>query len=112
MEQDITDITVIGGGPTGLYAAFYAGMREKSVRLIDSLPELGGQLMALYPREIHLRRWGIPQGPRQRSRAGPDYSGTSVQSRRGSERRDVPARTGTGTTSYCRGGNGSTAHGP
>ena len=49
MSEDIADITVIGGGPTGLYAAFYAGMREKSVRIIDSLPELGGQLMALYP---------------------------------------------------------------
>ena len=49
MTQDVRDITIIGGGPTGLYAAFYAGMRERSVRIIDSLPELGGQLMALYP---------------------------------------------------------------
>lgn len=49
MTRDVRDITIIGGGPTGLYAAFYAGMRERSVRIIDSLPELGGQLMALYP---------------------------------------------------------------
>lgn len=49
MEPDVRDITIIGGGPTGLFAAFYAGMRERTVRVIDSLPELGGQLMALYP---------------------------------------------------------------
>jgi thioredoxin reductase (NADPH) len=47
--NDLRDITIIGGGPTGLFAAFYAGMRGLSVRIIDSLPELGGQLTALYP---------------------------------------------------------------
>jgi len=44
-----TDVTIVGGGPTGLFAAFYAGMRGMSVRIVDSLPELGGQLTALYP---------------------------------------------------------------
>ena len=44
MTDEITDITIIGGGPTGLFSTFYAGMRQMSVRLIDSLPELGGQL--------------------------------------------------------------------
>jgi ferredoxin/flavodoxin---NADP+ reductase len=48
-EADRRDINIIGGGPTGLFAAFYAGMRGASVRIVDSLPELGGQLMALYP---------------------------------------------------------------
>jgi ferredoxin/flavodoxin---NADP+ reductase len=48
-EADRLDINIVGGGPTGLFAAFYAGMRGASVRVIDSLPELGGQLMALYP---------------------------------------------------------------
>ena len=48
-EAERRDINIIGGGPTGLFAAFYAGMRGASVRIIDSLPELGGQLMALYP---------------------------------------------------------------
>lgn len=43
------DITIIGGGPTGLFAAFYAGLRELSTRIIDCLPQLGGQLTALYP---------------------------------------------------------------
>ncbi len=45
----VVDVTIIGGGPCGLFAAFYAGMRGMSVRIIDSLPELGGQLTALYP---------------------------------------------------------------
>ena len=61
MTQDIADITVIGGGPTGLYAAFFAGMRERSVRLIDSLPELGGQLMALYPEKYIYDVGGFPK---------------------------------------------------
>ena len=49
MAKDIRDITIIGGGPTGLFAAFYAGMRGTSCRIVDSLPELGGQLAALSP---------------------------------------------------------------
>ena len=61
MQQDLCDITIIGGGPTGLYAAFYAGMRERSVRLIDSLPELGGQLMALYPEKYIYDVGGFPK---------------------------------------------------
>ncbi len=61
MLQEIKDITVIGGGPTGLYAAFYAGMRERSVRIIDSLPELGGQLMALYPEKYIYDVGGFPR---------------------------------------------------
>ena len=48
-EQELKDISIIGGGPTGLFAAFYAGMRGASARIIDALPALGGQLMALYP---------------------------------------------------------------
>jgi ferredoxin/flavodoxin---NADP+ reductase len=55
------DLTVIGGGPTGLFAAFYAGMRGASVRIIDSLPELGGQLMALYPEKYIYDVGGFPK---------------------------------------------------
>ena len=43
------DITIIGAGPVGLAAAFWAGMREASSQIIDSLPEIGGQLTTLYP---------------------------------------------------------------
>jgi thioredoxin reductase len=47
--EDIFDITFIGAGPTGLFGAFYAGLREMSVKVIDTLPQAGGQLIALYP---------------------------------------------------------------
>ena len=47
MSTETVDITIIGGGPTGLYGLFYAGMRGVSARIIDVLPELGGQLTAL-----------------------------------------------------------------
>ncbi|TMK39615.1 MAG: NAD(P)/FAD-dependent oxidoreductase [Actinobacteria bacterium] len=47
--DEVRDITVIGAGPVGLSAAFWAGMREATSRIIDSLPELGGQLTTLYP---------------------------------------------------------------
>src|SRR3712207_6745101 len=49
LDDDIRDITVIGAGPVGLSTAFWAGMREASARIIDSLPDLGGQLTTLYP---------------------------------------------------------------
>ncbi|WP_088809814.1 MULTISPECIES: NAD(P)/FAD-dependent oxidoreductase [Listeria] len=48
-KTKIYDITIIGGGPVGLFAAFYAGMRKANVKIIESLPQLGGQLTALYP---------------------------------------------------------------
>ncbi len=47
--DEIRDITVIGAGPVGLATAFWAGMRESSARIIDSLPDIGGQLTTLYP---------------------------------------------------------------
>ena len=49
MTHLITDITIIGGGPTGLFASFYTGMRGATAQIVDALPELGGQLTALYP---------------------------------------------------------------
>src|SRR5690625_5320438 len=48
-QEEVFDITIIGGGPTGLFTAFYAGLRQASVKIIESLPQLGGQLAALYP---------------------------------------------------------------
>ena len=61
MADDVRDITIIGGGPTGLFAAFYAGMRGSSTRIIDSLPELGGQLTALYPEKYIFDVGGFPK---------------------------------------------------
>jgi len=49
MSHEIVDITIIGGGPTGLFASFYTGMRGATARIVDALPQLGGQLTALYP---------------------------------------------------------------
>lgn len=43
------DIAIIGAGPSGLFGAFYAGMRGMKTLLIDALPEMGGQLAVLYP---------------------------------------------------------------
>ncbi len=51
MSDDVRDITILGAGPVGLSAAFWAGMREASVRIVESLPEIGGQLTALYPQK-------------------------------------------------------------
>ena len=48
-DAEVYDITVVGAGPTGLFALFYAGMRHMKAKIVDSLPELGGQLSALYP---------------------------------------------------------------
>ncbi len=52
-QETITDIVIIGGGPAGMFAAFYGGMRQASVTIIESMPQLGGQLSALYP-EKHI----------------------------------------------------------
>jgi thioredoxin reductase len=61
MAAEARDITIIGGGPTGLFAAFYAGMRGISTRIIDSLPDLGGQLTALYPEKYIYDVGGYPR---------------------------------------------------
>lgn len=55
------DVTIIGGGPCGLFASFYAGLRGMSVRIVDSLPELGGQLTALYPEKYVYDMPGFPK---------------------------------------------------
>ncbi|MFN7182528.1 MAG: NAD(P)/FAD-dependent oxidoreductase, partial [Planctomycetota bacterium] len=57
----VADVTVIGGGPCGLFAAFYAGMRGMKVRIIDALPQLGGQLTALYPEKFIYDVAGFPK---------------------------------------------------
>ncbi len=52
-SSDIVDITIIGGGPTGLATAYYAAHRDASVRIVESLEQLGGQVSAVYP-EKHI----------------------------------------------------------
>ncbi|GCF94799.1 ferredoxin--NADP reductase [Enterococcus florum] len=58
--MELFDITIVGAGPVGMFAAFYAGMRQRKTKLIDSLPQLGGQLTTLYP-EKHI--YDIPGFP-------------------------------------------------
>ncbi|MGG1676849.1 NAD(P)/FAD-dependent oxidoreductase [Neobacillus sp. NRS-1170] len=60
-NQKVFDITIIGGGPVGLFTAFYGGMRQASVKIIESLPQLGGQLSALYPEKYIYDVAGFPK---------------------------------------------------
>lgn len=60
-SEALYDVTIIGGGPVGLFGAFYAGMRQMKTKIIDSLPELGGQLSALYPEKYIYDMPGYPK---------------------------------------------------
>lgn len=51
-ETTVKDFTIVGAGPTGLFAAFYAGLRGMSTKIIEALPEPGGQLSVLYPEKF------------------------------------------------------------
>src|SRR6187551_3234362 len=53
------DILVVGAGPTGLFAAYYAGFRGHRVAVVDSLPELGGHITAMYPEKAILDVAGL-----------------------------------------------------
>ncbi|HEY9229914.1 MAG TPA: NAD(P)/FAD-dependent oxidoreductase [Gemmatimonadaceae bacterium] len=59
--MEIRDITIIGGGPTGIFGLFYAGMRGATAQIVDALPELGGQLTALYPEKYIFDVAGFPK---------------------------------------------------
>lgn len=63
LEQSVpmSDLIIIGGGPAGMFAAFYGGMRQASVTLIESMPQLGGQLAALYPEKYIYDVAGFPK---------------------------------------------------
>lgn len=60
-NEEIFDVTIIGGGPVGLFTAFYAGLRNMSCKIIESLPQLGGQLSALYPEKYIYDVAGFPK---------------------------------------------------
>lgn len=60
-SADPVDVAIIGAGPTGLFAAFYAGLRQMSVKLLDSLEILGGQLTTLYPEKYIYDVAGFPK---------------------------------------------------
>lgn len=60
-DNDLKDLTILGAGPTGLFASFYAGMRGASARLVDALDQVGGQVTALYPEKDIFDVGGFPK---------------------------------------------------
>ena len=50
-QEELFDVTIIGGGPAGLYAAFYSGLREMKTKLIEYQPKLGGKIH-VYPEKM------------------------------------------------------------
>ncbi|MDQ0878579.1 thioredoxin reductase [Paenibacillus sp. V4I3] len=50
-EQELYDVTVIGGGPAGLYSTFYSGLREMKTKLIEYQTQLGGKIH-IYPEKM------------------------------------------------------------
>ncbi|NDJ54123.1 MAG: NAD(P)/FAD-dependent oxidoreductase [Chloroflexi bacterium] len=60
-DRDVFDVIIVGAGPTGLYAAFYAGMREMRTKVVEVLPEAGGQLAVLYPEKYIYDVAGYPE---------------------------------------------------
>jgi thioredoxin reductase (NADPH) len=61
MPPDLYDITIIGGGPSGLFAAYYAGFRTLRTKIVESLEALGGQVTALYPEKWIYDVAGFPR---------------------------------------------------
>ncbi len=58
-EHELFDITIIGGGPAGLYAAFYSGLREMKTKIIEYQPHLGGKVH-VYPEKMIWDIGGLP----------------------------------------------------
>ncbi|WP_026923741.1 NAD(P)/FAD-dependent oxidoreductase [Glycomyces arizonensis] len=61
MPEVSVDLAIIGAGPTGLYAAYYAGFRGLSTVVADALPEPGGQITAMYPEKLIFDVGGFPE---------------------------------------------------
>ncbi len=57
---DLFDVIIVGGGPAGLFGAYYAGLRGMRPLIIDSLEQLGGQLTTLYPEKYIYDVAGFP----------------------------------------------------
>ena len=59
-EELSVDVLIVGAGPTGLFAGYYAGFRGLSMAIVDSLPEAGGQITAMYPEKMIYDVGGFP----------------------------------------------------
>ena len=56
------DVTIIGGGPAGMFASFYSGLRGMSVRIVEFQDKLGGK-MHVYPEKIIWDIGGVAPKP-------------------------------------------------
>ncbi|MCT2347406.1 NAD(P)/FAD-dependent oxidoreductase [Niallia taxi] len=66
-NTEIFDVTIIGGGPAGLYSAFYSGLREMKTKIVEFLPHLGGKLH-LYPEKMIWDVGGVTPLPGEKLR--------------------------------------------
>lgn len=58
-QLELYDVTIIGGGPAGMYTAFYSGMRDLKTKIIEFNPQLGGKIL-LYPEKMIWDVGGVP----------------------------------------------------
>ena len=58
---DIVDVTILGAGPVGLSVAYYVGHRDGTVRIVESLEQIGGQVAATYPEKHVYDVAGFPK---------------------------------------------------
>ncbi|ENB4280505.1 NAD(P)/FAD-dependent oxidoreductase, partial [Listeria monocytogenes] len=49
MPNEVYDVTIIGGGPIGLFSAFYSGLRSMKTKIIDAEPAVGGEVRYFFP---------------------------------------------------------------
>lgn len=59
--EEIDDLIIIGGGPIGMFAAYYAGMRHLKTTILETLPVLGGQIALMYPDKTIIDIGGVPE---------------------------------------------------
>ncbi len=59
-DNGVRDLTIIGGGPTGLFGLFYAGVRGLDTQLVEAMDEAGGALSALYAEKFVYDMAGFP----------------------------------------------------
>lgn len=58
--ESSVDVLIVGAGPVGLFGAYYAGVRGLTTAILDSLPEPGGQITAMYPEKAIFDVGGFP----------------------------------------------------
>jgi len=59
MKKELYDVTIVGGGPAGLYTAFYSGMRDLKTKIIEYSSQLGGRML-IYPEKMIWDVGGVP----------------------------------------------------